>query len=317
MGFEDEMFWAAKDFKDEKEAWKAHALDLERRLANNSGSNPSTKRLALQLAGVLAMADLLARSLADAGDPDNLLTPQDGIVEIWGPEPGLVGIQGSGSGENKSLSFARFHPKLALGSQVKPGDVLFHLAGDHMLTKTVPVVSHAEGELIFVVEEGPITKSQPVARIRGRAAGVRPFMVKPQGVLGEAFLAAMRLRSQSMGVDNPDAFAIWPRTQAKEGDSVSPVVDESYAKLRKNGQPFALEYILKVERAHSAGLMAQAGKLRDLVANSGDPTGILAPSGEFRRDNNLPKTMLSTVYDEAFDQKAREQGIEKPELLRQ
>lgn len=69
---------------------------------------------------------------------------------------------------------------------------------------------------------------------------------------------------------------------------------------------------LMVETMHAEGLSAQAAHLLGLGAEAATA---LEPSGAAYADGT-PKTRLALVYEEAFDRKGRELGVENPERFR-
>lgn len=88
-GFDDPMFWQAYDQKRNLEEWMAYARKLEAALAaakSDSDANRETaSRLSCQVAGMTAVADVLARYASELGDPRGLL-PDGGIRAIPGSD---------------------------------------------------------------------------------------------------------------------------------------------------------------------------------------------------------------------------------------
>ncbi|GAB3447124.1 hypothetical protein [Insolitispirillum peregrinum] len=114
-----------------------------------------------------------------------------------------------------------------------------------------------------------------------------------------------------MGFEDP---LYWQglRTQRDLGDWMN------YA-TKLEEQILVLQQDVKIARAHSAGQKAQLLALRSVVEQAGDPSGLFQKVDEkFKSGNSIGKnkTHLSKVYDAAFDQEAKNQGIKDPQSKR-
>lgn len=90
-------------------------------------------------------------------------------------------------------------------------------------------------------------------------------------------------------------------------------MEQQMAELERQGA--VTEAKLAVETMHSAGLTAQASHMLTLAIDAEVPA--LAALLEESPGEGAPKSQLAQIYDEAFDAKAAELGIEDPARFRE
>jgi hypothetical protein len=103
------------------------------------------------------------------------------------------------------------------------------------------------------------------------------------------------------------------RNESAIRDRGQAIINDKVEKIRRLEQEVeVLREALIQEIAHSAGLTAQVIAMRDRHGDSPlrKTTGLTLPDGR-------PQRVITTIYEKAFDEKARELGVQDPTQIRQ